>query len=124
MLVCALIEFIIWRQPFLPKSTLFSLITNDLLSRYIPTSPRLFIAFAIDTFATLHGNVKRPNFSYLDGVSGTSMYESYVYSAFNVTLFLPIVFYGFLDQDLSAEFVLRHPQVLVTIYLTCVSRLR
>jgi hypothetical protein len=44
-------------------------------------------------------------------VSGTSLYESWVYTGFNFILGLPIIFYGILDRDLSEDFVLKWPQV-------------
>lgn len=53
-------------------------------------------------------------FSYYTAVSGTSLYQSWVYSSFNIILFLPILFYGILDRDISDEFVLAHPQVYAT----------
>jgi len=49
--------------------------------------------------------------SFFTAVSGCSPYESWVYSGFNFVLGLPIIFYGILDRDLSAEFVQKHPQV-------------
>lgn len=49
--------------------------------------------------------------SYFTAVSGTSLYESWVYTGFNFILGLPIIFYGFLDRDISEEFALAHPQV-------------
>lgn len=53
-------------------------------------------------------------FSYYTAVSGTSLYESWIYSGFNFILGLPIVFFGILDRDLSEEFVLAHPEVYQT----------
>eukprot|EP01041_Mallomonas_annulata_P002854 gene2854-5613_t len=53
-------------------------------------------------------------FSYLDALSGTSPYNSWIYSAFNFTLGLPIIFYGILNQDISAEFALANPEVYST----------
>jgi hypothetical protein len=44
-------------------------------------------------------------------VSGTSLYESWVYTGFNFILGLPIIFFGILDRDLSEDFVLKWPQV-------------
>jgi hypothetical protein len=52
-----------------------------------------------------------PNYSYFTAVSGTSLYESWVYSSFNIVLGLPIILFGFLDRDVTAEFALKHPQV-------------
>jgi hypothetical protein len=49
--------------------------------------------------------------SYFTAVSGTSLYESWVYSSFNIVLGLPIIFFGILDRDITADFTLRHPQV-------------
>jgi hypothetical protein len=49
--------------------------------------------------------------SYFTAVSGTSLYESWVYTGFNFILGLPIIFYGFLDRDISEEFALKWPQV-------------
>lgn len=44
-------------------------------------------------------------------MSGTSLYESWVYTSFNFVLGLPIIFFGMLDRDISADFALKHPQV-------------
>lgn len=52
--------------------------------------------------------------SYFTAVSGTSLYESWVYTGFNFILGLPIIFFGILDRDLSPEFALQHPQVYST----------
>lgn len=48
------------------------------------------------------------------GISGTSLYESLVYSAFNFVLGLPIIVIGVLDQDLDQDHVLAHPSVYVS----------
>ena len=53
-------------------------------------------------------------FSYFDAVSGTSPYESWVYTGFNFILGLPIIFYGIQDRDLSDEFVCKYPQTYST----------
>ena len=53
-------------------------------------------------------------FTYMTSVSGTSPFQSWVYSGYNIVLGLPAVFYGILDRDLSAEFVLKHPQTYNT----------
>ena len=53
-------------------------------------------------------------YSYYTTLSGTSLYESWISSAFNLALGLPIIFYGILDRDLSQEFVLANPQVYET----------
>ena len=53
-------------------------------------------------------------FSYLAAVSGTSMYESYIYSLYNFALGLPIVFLGIFDQDISGIFAMTYPQVYST----------
>ncbi|RYH31746.1 phospholipid-transporting ATPase [archaeon] len=53
-------------------------------------------------------------FSYYTAVSGTSLYQSWVYTGFNFILGLPIIFYGILDRDLDDEFVLRYPAVYST----------
>ncbi len=49
--------------------------------------------------------------SYFDAVSGTSIYESWVYTGFNFILGLPIIFYGIQDRDVSDAFAMQHPQV-------------
>ena len=49
-------------------------------------------------------------YTYLTSVSGTSPFQSWVYSGYNLILGLPAVFYGILDRDLSADFVLANPQ--------------
>ncbi|KAJ1630160.1 hypothetical protein T492DRAFT_1005633 [Pavlovales sp. CCMP2436] len=46
--------------------------------------------------------------------SGTSLYESLMASAYNIVLFLPIVFVGALDQDIAAETVMQTPELYVT----------
>jgi len=53
-------------------------------------------------------------FSYFTAVSGTSPYETWIYSGFNLILGLPIIFYGILDRDLTDDFVTKYPQVYVT----------
>eukprot|EP01038_Epipyxis_sp_PR26KG_P008011 gene8011-10857_t len=53
-------------------------------------------------------------FSYFSAVSGTSLYESWVYSSFNVALGLPIIFFGIMDRDISSKFVLQNPQTYTT----------
>ena len=49
--------------------------------------------------------------SYFTAVSGTSMYESWVYSVYNFALGLPIIFYGIFDRDIPQAFSLKYPQV-------------
>lgn len=53
-------------------------------------------------------------FSYFAAVSGTSMYQSWVYSVYNFALGLPIIFYGILDRDITSEFALQNPMVYRT----------
>ena len=53
-------------------------------------------------------------YCYFSAVSGTSIYESWVYSSFNIVLGLPIIFFGFMDRDVSEETVLRYPQMYST----------
>lgn len=53
-------------------------------------------------------------------MSGTSLYESWVYTGFNFILGLPIIFYGFLDRDISEDFALKWPQVRSTLRSACV----
>lgn len=53
-------------------------------------------------------------YSYFTAVSGTSPYESWVYTSFNFILGLPIIFYGIQDRDISSEFALKNPEVYVT----------
>jgi phospholipid-transporting ATPase len=53
-------------------------------------------------------------FCYFTGLSGTSPFQSYVYSGYNLVLGLPIVFFGIMDRDLSQEFVEANPQVYET----------
>jgi magnesium-transporting ATPase (P-type) len=53
-------------------------------------------------------------FSYFTAGSGTSPYETWIYSGFNLILGLPIIFYGILDRDLTDDFVTKYPQVYVT----------
>ena len=44
-------------------------------------------------------------FTFYTALSGTSPFQSYIYSAYNIVLGLPIIFYGIMDRDLSADFV-------------------
>lgn len=53
-------------------------------------------------------------FTFYTALSGTSPFQSYIYSAYNIVLGLPIIFYGIMDRDLSADFVEAHPQVYAT----------
>ena len=48
------------------------------------------------------------------GYSGTSLYESLVYSIFNFVLGLPIIACGVLDQDVREETVLAHPALYMS----------
>lgn len=61
-------------------------------------------------------------FSYYTAVSGTSLYESWVYASYNIVLGLPIIFYGIMDRDITDTFSLAHPQVgkITVIFLTSV----
>jgi phospholipid-transporting ATPase len=47
----------------------------------------------------------------LTGFSGTSFFESIVYSSYNIELALPIIGIGIFDRDIKKETVLRHPSV-------------
>lgn len=47
----------------------------------------------------------------LTGFSGTSLFESIVYSSYNIELALPIIGIGIFDRDLKRETVLKHPSV-------------
>ena len=53
-------------------------------------------------------------YSYYTALSGTSMYNDLVYSGFNFALGLPIIFYGFMDRDIPADFAIENPQVYRT----------
>ena len=53
-------------------------------------------------------------FNFQAAFSGTSLFESLMASGYNVLLFLPIVFVGALDQDISAQMALRQPELYVT----------
>ena len=53
-------------------------------------------------------------FSYLAALSGTSMYQSWIYSVYNFALGLPICFFGVMNQDISSEFAMAYPQVYST----------
>lgn len=57
-----------------------------------------------------------PN-SYYTALSGTSMYDSWVYSGFNFALGLPIIFFGIMDRDVSYEYAMANPKVcfIVTV---------
>ena len=56
------------------------------------------------------------NCSYYSALSGTSLYDSWVYSGYNFALGLPIIFYGFMDRDIPAGYALKNPVVLITLY--------
>ena len=49
-------------------------------------------------------------YAFYAAISGTSPYESWVYTGFNFALALPIIFLGILDRDVSRDFCLAHPQ--------------
>jgi hypothetical protein len=54
--------------------------------------------------------------SYFTALSGTSMYESWIYSVYNIILGLPIIVYGIMNHDVPEWFALEHPAVrLLTI---------
>ena len=53
-------------------------------------------------------------FCYYSAMSGTSLYESWIYTGYNFILGLPIIVYGILDRDLSDVFQLRYPQTYFT----------
>lgn len=53
-------------------------------------------------------------FSYFTLISGQTLYESWVYTSFNFALGMPIVIYGILDRDVSADFALKNPQIYIT----------
>ena len=53
-------------------------------------------------------------FSYRAALSGTSMYQSWIYSVYNFALGLPIIFLGIMNQDVSAAFAMAYPQVYST----------
>ena len=52
-------------------------------------------------------------FNALTGFSGTSFFESIVYSSYNIELALPIIGVGLFDRDLKVETVMAHPSVYV-----------
>lgn len=53
-------------------------------------------------------------FNYYTGLSGTSPYQSWIYSGYNAILGFPIIIYGIMDRDLPADFVEANPQVYAT----------
>lgn len=53
-------------------------------------------------------------YSYYTAMSGTSLYESWVYTGYNFILGLPIISFGILDRDLSSKFQQIHPQAYAT----------
>eukprot|EP00606_Chrysophyceae_sp_TOSAG23-5_P000761 GSChrysophyteH2.ASY1.ANO1.1337.1 assembled CDS len=53
-------------------------------------------------------------YCYFTAVSGTSPFQSFVYSGYNLMLGMPAVFYGILDRDLSREFVEANPETYAT----------
>mmetsp|Transcript_3683 Transcript_3683/g.9267 ORF Transcript_3683/g.9267 Transcript_3683/m.9267 type:complete len:1125 (-) Transcript_3683:205-3579(-) len=53
-------------------------------------------------------------FNIYNGWSGTVVYESWVLTGFNVFYtFLPIIFYGVLEQDVKAETAMTYPQLYI-----------
>ena len=50
-------------------------------------------------------------YNYLAAMSGVSVYESWLYSSYNIVLGLPIIFFGFIDKDKSEKFVLDNPSM-------------
>jgi phospholipid-translocating ATPase len=52
------------------------------------------------------------SFSFISGVSGTSLFNSVSLMAYNVFYTSVPVLVSVLDKDLSEETVLRHPQIL------------
>jgi len=53
-------------------------------------------------------------YSYYAAMSGTSLYESWIYTGYNFILGLPIISYGILDRDLTEGFMMAHPQTYAT----------
>ena len=53
-------------------------------------------------------------FSALAAWSGTSPYESYIYTGYNFALALPIIIFAITDKDISEAFVLKNPQTYIT----------
>ena len=53
-------------------------------------------------------------YSFMAGISGTSLYESLMYNGFNFFTMFPIVAVGCLDQDVRAETVERFPVLYVS----------
>lgn len=53
-------------------------------------------------------------FSFFAAVSGTSQYQSWIYSGFNFVLGLPIILFGIMDRDLSDTFMLKYPETYGT----------
>jgi magnesium-transporting ATPase (P-type) len=50
-------------------------------------------------------------FSYFTALTGTSLYESNVYTAFNLMLGLPIVVFGVFNKDVDDEFAMSNPWI-------------
>lgn len=69
-------------------------------------------------FIFIHIIILKLFFSYFTAVSGTSMYQSWVYSVYNFALGLPIIFYGIFDRDISSGFALKHPEVNSFFFLS------
>ena len=53
-----------------------------------------------------------PSFSFISGVSGTSLFNSVSLMAYNVLYTSVPVLVSVLDKDLSEETVMQHPQIL------------
>ena len=53
-------------------------------------------------------------FSYFAALTGTSLYESLIYTMFNIMLGLPIVLYGVFDKDVDDQFAMENPWIYHT----------
>jgi len=50
-------------------------------------------------------------YTFLSGFSGTSMFDGYVWTSFNVILFFPIIATGVFDRDVEDHHALRYPKL-------------
>lgn len=50
-------------------------------------------------------------YNYLAAMSSIPVYESWLYSSYNLVLGLPIICFGFLDQDAGEKYVLKTPEM-------------
>lgn len=76
--------------------------------------PKILCASIFSTLSSYwYTNIRHPfSFSFISGVSGTSLFNSVSLMAYNVFYTSIPVLVSVLDKDLSEKTVMRHPQIL------------